>query len=92
MISTLGRCSEGFPAEISLELSALSPAIVGGGDSTDIAVAYQKSPAVLTFEIPLPFTQYAVQVRNFEFIVPCRSRCGGVIIYRPLAIEIMEGI
>lgn len=84
----------GYVTEIHplLELASVDPAIVGGGDSTDIAVAYQKSPDVLTLEIPLPFTQLSPQERNLEFVVNCWSKCGGVIVYRPLAIYIMEGI
>lgn len=75
-----------------VQLNSVTPAIVGGGDSTDIAVAYKKSADILTLEIPLGFIQLSAQEKGLEFEVPCYSRCGGVIIYRPLSIYIMEGI
>ena len=74
------------------KLKNISPAIVGGGDSSDIAVAYQKDPDCLSLELPMPFTQEAAQARNLELVVPCWGRIGGVIIYRPLSMKILEGI
>lgn len=74
------------------QLASVSPAIVGGADSTDIALAYRKDPDVLTLEITLPFTQHPVQETNLSFKVNCESRTGGVIIYLPLAMAILEGI
>ena len=59
---------------------------------TDIAVAYKKDPMNLTLEIPQPFEQFPVQERNLEFVVPAHSRIGGVIIYYPLSVNIIEGI
>lgn len=74
------------------KLKSISPAIVGGGNSTNIAIAYPEDPDVLTLEIPDPFEQLPVQERGLEFVVNCYGTTGGVIIYRPLAIAIMEGI
>jgi len=78
---------------VSVEkLSDLSPARVGGGDTTNVMVAYRRSPDRLTFEIPMMFTQLPVQERNLEYVVNCIARNGGIIIYRPLSVTIAEGI
>lgn len=58
----------------------------------DVAVAYKNSPDKLTLEIPQPFEQLPEQQDNLEFKVPCHSRVGGVIIYYPLSVSILEGI
>ena len=63
-----------------------------GGLGTDIFIAYDKNPDKLTMEIPMPFTQYPPQERGLEFVVPCESRYGGIIIYYPLSLSIGEGI
>lgn len=63
-----------------------------GGANTDIMLAFDKNPDKLTMEIPMPFTQYPPQERGLEFVVPCESRYGGIIIYYPLSLSIGEGI
>jgi hypothetical protein len=57
-----------------------------------VAVLYRYSPDKLTLELPQPFEQFPAQERNLEFVVPCHARHGGVIVYYPLSISIMEGI
>jgi hypothetical protein len=49
------------------------------------AMAYQKSPEVLYFVIPLPFTQHPPQQEGLSFKVPCESRVGGMCVPRPIA-------
>jgi hypothetical protein len=73
------------------------PELAGAGPivdsvATDIMIAYDKNPDKLTMEIPMPFTQYPPQERDLEFVVPCESRYGGIIIYYPLSLNIGEGI
>jgi hypothetical protein len=69
------------------------PELAGAGPSgEDIMIAFDKNPDKLTMEIPMPFTQYPPQERGLEFIVPCESRFGGIIVYYPLSIAIGEGI
>ena len=58
----------------------------------DIFIAYDRNPDKLTMEIPMPYTQYPPQERNLEFVVPCESRYGGIIIYYPLSLNIGVGI
>lgn len=69
------------------------PELAGAGPSgVDIFIAYDKNPDKLTMEIPMPYTQYPPQERNLEFVIPCESRFGGVIVYYPLSLAIGEGI
>lgn len=74
------------------ELSAVAPLPSGGGGPADVGITYERSPEILTFEIPQPFEQLPVQEKNLEYLVPTHSRCGGVVVYYPLAIDIFEGI
>lgn len=73
------------------------PELAGAGPvvdmvASDIFIAYDKNPDKLTMEIPMPFTQYPPQERGLEFVVPCESRYGGIIVYYPLSLTIGEGI
>ncbi len=75
------------------ELSAENLAAAGVTDFTgDIAIAYDRNPDKLTFEMPQPFEQLPVQERGLEYIVPCHSRVAGVLVYYPLSMNILEGI
>lgn len=86
------RNNPGFMVEWVNELKAVNPAPSGGAAPTDVMICYDRSPEVLTLEIPQPFEQFPPQERNLEFVVPCHSRIGGVIVYYPLAVDISEGI
>jgi hypothetical protein len=67
--------------------------LVGAGaGGTDRMVIYRRSNDVLELEIPQEFEQLEEQQRNLEFVVPCHSRIGGVVVYRPLAIMYRDGI
>lgn len=70
-------------------LNELKGAGVGGSDSM---VAYRRDPDALTLEIPQDFEQLPVQEEGLEFIIPCHSRLGGVLIYYPLSIARSDGI
>lgn len=72
------------------ELKGAGPVVMAV--ATDIMIAYDRNPDKLTMEIPMPFTQHAPQERNLEFVVPCESRYGGIIVYYPLSISIAFGI
>jgi hypothetical protein len=75
------------------ELSAATLAANGVTDFTgNIAIAYNADPDKFTFEMPQFFEQLPVQERGLEYIVPCHSRVGGVLIYYPLSMSILEGI
>ena len=72
------------------ELTGAGPVV--GMAATDVMIAYDKNPDKLTMEIPMPFTQYPPQERGLEFVVPCESRYGGIIVYYPLSLSIGFGI
>lgn len=63
-----------------------------GSGTTDIMLAYRLSPEVLTLELPSPYEQFPAQERNLEFVIPAHGRIGGVIVYYPLEVAIVDGI
>lgn len=65
---------------------------VGGGDSADIMVAYDRNPDKLTMEVPLELTFLAPQERGLEIEVPSWAKSGGTIVYYPLSVRFAEGI
>lgn len=58
-----------------------------GTNTTGRALAYKKDPEILESVIPQEFEQLPPQARNFEFVVNCHARCGGVKVYQPLAMK-----
>ena len=64
----------------------------GAFSSLDAVFVYKKDPEYVTLEIPQDFEQLPVQERNLEFVVPCHSRIGGVLMYYPLAAAYGSGI
>jgi hypothetical protein len=60
--------------------------------STDGFIVYRKDPETMTLEMPQMFEQLTVQERGLEYIVPCHSRIGGVIIYYPLSQRFAYGV
>jgi hypothetical protein len=62
---------------------------VGGAD---VMVCYRRDPDVLTLEIPQDFEQFPEQEVGLEYIVPCHQRIGGVLVYYPMAVNVVSGI
>ena len=58
----------------------------------DVMVAYDRSPDKLQLEIPVELEYMPVQQKNLEFIVPGRSRLGGLNIYYPLSLAMATKI
>lgn len=48
-------------------------------------VCYARNPMVLDLKIPQQFEQFAPQLVNMQFNIPCHSRIGGTILYYPAA-------
>lgn len=63
-----------------------------GGAGADRMMAYRRDPDAVTLEVPQDFEQFPEQQRGLEYVVPCHSRCGGVIIYYPLSVCYVDGI
>lgn len=60
--------------------------------ATDAMVAYDRDPDKLQLEIPVELEMLPVQMKNLEFLIPGRSRLGGLNIYYPLSLAIGTGI
>lgn len=73
------------------KVEVIPEAAGAGTGGTDIIMMYKKSEDKLTLEIPQPFEQFPQQPEGLEFVIPCHSRCGGVIVYYPLSIIKAEG-
>ena len=58
----------------------------------DAMVAYDRNPDKLQLEIPVELEMLPVQQKNLEFVIPGRSRLGGLNIYYPLSLAIATGI
>lgn len=63
-----------------------------GAGSTDRAVCYRRDPTKLELHIPQEFETLPVQEENLEFKVPCHSRIGGTIVYKPLSMLYRDGL
>ena len=63
-----------------------------GAGSTDRMFTYKRDPDYVTLEIPQDFEQFPPQEDGMEFTVYCHERCGGVILYYPLACAFADGI
>jgi hypothetical protein len=63
-----------------------------GSAPYDRMYAYRRSPEVLTLEIPSDFEQLEMEKHNLTYTVPCIERCGGVLVYYPLALAYGDGI
>jgi len=60
--------------------------------ATDAMVAYDRNPDKLQLEIPVELEMLPLQQKNLEFVIPGRSRLGGLNIYYPLSLAVGEGI
>jgi len=74
------------------EVSWLNELETAGSGGTKRMMAYRRSPDYLTLEIPQDFEQFPEQEQGLEYVVPCHSRIGGVIIYYPLSVAKGDGI
>lgn len=74
------------------ELDGVNPSPTGIAAARNVMIAYERNVDKLSLEIPQPFEQFPAQERNLEFIVPTHSRVGGVIVYYPLSVNIVEYI
>jgi hypothetical protein len=56
-----------------------------GPGSTRLAVCFSRNPLKVKQHIPQDFEMFPPQERGMAFVVPCHSRYGGVIWYKPLS-------
>ena len=74
------------------ECEAVTPKPSGASTATNILVAYRRSTDKLELAMPQPYEQFPPQERNLEYIVPTHGRLGGLILYYPLSVTVMEGL
>lgn len=74
------------------DLDSLNPTPSGLTSPANVMVSYERNLDKLSLEIPQPYEQFPAQERNLEMVIPTHSRVGGVIIYYPLSVNIVEGI
>lgn len=74
------------------EMKDVNPLPSGDTGPKDCMVTYYRDPEYLSLEIPQMWEQLPVQEVNLAYKVNCHSRCGGVIIYYPLVVRVVEGI
>jgi len=58
----------------------------------NVMFMYTKDAEKFSLEIPLPFYQYPLQVKNLETEIPCEQRTAGLIIYYPLSMVLAYGV
>jgi len=69
------------------------PKLAGAGSGgEDVMVIYKMDISKLSLEIPEAYNQLAPQQEVMEFKVPVTSKCGGLLVYKPLSVSILEGI
>jgi hypothetical protein len=59
--------------------------------ATDIILAYKRDPSVVKLVIPKQHTMLPVQIRGFNYIIPCYAATAGVITQKPNAMAMMTG-
>lgn len=76
------------------ELECDSPETNPYAKANDLGVAFffKNDEEKLALEIPMPFMQHQIQVKNLETVVPCESRVAGMIVYYPMACLIAVGV
>lgn len=74
------------------DLDGVNPSPTGVASPKNVMIAYERNPDKLTLEIPQPFEQLEAQPKNLAYKIPTHSRIGGVIVYYPLSVNIIEGI
>jgi hypothetical protein len=63
-----------------------------GTGGVDTLIAYEKNPSKLVMNIPLDIQQFAPQERDMVIRTIYHQRTGGVLIKRPISINIGQGI
>ena len=57
-----------------------------------VAFLFKNDENKLSLEIPMPYMQHQLQVKNLETVIPCESRCAGVMVYYPMSALIAVGV
>ena len=63
-----------------------------GPNNSDLMVVYNRNPRKLKSLIMMPLKFMAPERQGFGFQIPAKYKYGGLRVYRPLSIHIVEGI
>ncbi len=63
-----------------------------GTAGADAMVAYNRNPSKLRMQVPLDIEQLAPQEKDLSIKVPYHMRVGGLTVFKPLSLNICEGI
>lgn len=79
-------------AELDADSVETNPYAKNGDGGLGVAFLFTNSEKKLSLEIPMPFYQYPLQVRNLDTVIPCEARTAGVIVYYPFSALIAVGV
>ena len=77
-------------AELDHDSKDTNPYAASGNQG--VAFLFKNDENKMTLEIPMPFMQHQLQVKNLETIIPCESRVAGMIVYYPMSALIAVGV
>ena len=77
-------------AELDYDSKDTNPYAASGNQG--VAFLFKNDENKMALEIPMPFMQHQLQVKNLETIIPCESRVAGMIVYYPMSALIAVGV
>lgn len=86
ILDFLRQVNPGVTFEAVIELDG------AGASGADRMMALENSIENWQLEVPMMLRQHAPQQQGLEFVVPCESRFGGVIVEYPLAFSFADGV
>lgn len=64
----------------------------GAVASTNVILTFRRDPSKVWLSIPQDFEQMEPDKQGMDYVVPCHSRCAGIITPYPLSIRVTDGI
>lgn len=74
------------------ELQGAGYGAVNGEGGLARMYVYKKDPTCLELHVPVPFEQFAPQLKNMEQVVNCHARMAGLVEYFPLSVAFADGL
>lgn len=71
-------------------INELAASKSGGALSKDRVICYQRDPMKLEMHLPQPLEFFPPQLQGLEYTVPAHARHGGVAIYYPKSVMVLE--
>jgi hypothetical protein len=82
------------PEITTVDTLVSAKSVAKGGNitaATDVILAYKRDPNVVKLVVPRQHTMLPVQVRGFNYIIPCYAATAGVIVQKPNAMVMLTG-